>query len=76
MREWVGVRNDISDVGSDALSVAESVSFRVIGEIRRRPGLTKETTEGGLYLTHITSPVAGSSLVTVSSDGTIDAIAI
>lgn len=76
MRNWVGVENNVSDVGSEALATAESVSFRVIGELRRRPGLTKETTEGGLYLTHITTPVAGPSLVTVQSDGTVDAVSI
>ena len=74
MRDWVGVRNDISDVGSDALSTAESVSFTVIGEIRRRVGLTKENTEGGIYVTHLTSTITGGNLITVQSDGTIDAV--
>ena len=75
MREWVGVRDDISDVGSDALSTAESASFRVIGELRRRVGLTKENTEGGIYVTHLTSSITGGNLVTVQADGTIDTVA-
>ncbi len=76
MREWEAIRDDLSDVGSNALKVAESVSFRVRGELRRRSGLTKQATEGGLFITHINTPVAGSSLVVVQSDGTIDAVSL
>ena len=76
MRKWIGIHDEISDVGSEALKVAESVSFRVTGELRRRAGLTKENTQGGIYMTHINTPVAGSSLVEVQSDGTIDAVAL
>ncbi|GAH17489.1 unnamed protein product, partial [marine sediment metagenome] len=35
----------------------------------------KENTEGGIYITHLTSAITGGNLVTVQSDGTIDAVA-
>ena len=76
MRKWIGVQDHISDVGGEALKTAESVSFRINGELRRRQGLTRVDTEGGIHIGHIRSPVAGSSLVVVQSDGTVEGLAL
>lgn len=76
MKNWLGLGDDKTNVGTPSLEVAESISFRVNGELRRRAGLTKESIEGGLYMTHIKSLITGGFLVTVQSDGTIDAVSV
>ncbi len=75
-RQWIALRDDQSDVGGAALTKADSVSFRVDGEVRRRSGLTKVATGGAIYMGHIRSLIGGSSIVLVQSDGTVDSVAL
>jgi hypothetical protein len=39
MRDWQGIRADLTAVADDGLAMAKNVSFKVEGELRRRPGL-------------------------------------
>lgn len=74
--DWDGIHDDQSDIDSDGLSEAVGVSFFIEGELRRRPGLTYCTANGGLALAHFRSPVTGSWLLVVKSTGAVEGIAL
>jgi hypothetical protein len=39
MRNWPGVRADLTAISEEGLATAKNISFKVDGELRRRPGL-------------------------------------
>jgi hypothetical protein len=74
--QWDGIHDDSSDIDSEALSTAVGVSFFVEGELRRRPGLTYCSANGGIALPHFRSPVTGSWLLVVKSTGAVESVAL
>lgn len=78
MREWPGIKDSVSDaVEADALgNASRGLSFSVDGELRRRPGLTYLGDQGAISAGNLTSPLAGSWLILVGSDGNIEALSL
>jgi hypothetical protein len=84
MRQWQGRRDDLSDIAEEGLMTAQNVSFKVSGELRRRPGLGERLDEYGQLATEWTDPYGhpylvfrnGSGLRTLLlDDGTVTVVA-
>ncbi len=58
MREWPGVRADLSAIADEGLATAKNVSLRIGGEVRRRPGLDGDdrVNDGESLITEWTDP--------------------
>ncbi len=56
MKNWQGVRADLSDVSDEGMATAQNVSYFVQGELRRRPGLSGRIDTGGSLVTEWTDP--------------------
>ncbi len=56
MKNWQGLREDLSVVANDGMATAQNVSYRVIGELRRRPGLAGRIDNSGSLVTEWTDP--------------------
>lgn len=75
MRQWQGIRDDLSVVSDEGLLTATNVSLQIGGELRRRPGLSGRVDETGTLVTEWTDPFATSYLVYNSGAGTLRAVA-
>lgn len=77
MREWQGIRDDLSPAGNDqGMTTVIGASFYVTNELGRRSGLTAITASGGAALGSFRSAVTGSWLLIVTAAGTIEGIAL
>lgn len=76
MRTWQGLREDLSVVSDEGLLTATNVSFRIGGELRRRPGLSGRIDESGTLVTEWTDPFTVSYLVYNSGSGTLRTVKI
>lgn len=63
MRTWQGYREDTSVVSDEGLLTAQNISFKVSGEIRRRPGLDGRVDQTGTLVTEWTDPFTTPYLV-------------
>ncbi len=59
MRQWPGVRADLTAISDEGLATAKNISFKVDGELRRRPGLDGDNTiaMGGELATEWSDPL-------------------
>ncbi len=71
MRNWQGLREDLSVTSEDGMLTATNVSYKIIGELRRRPGLTGRLDESGTLVREWTDPFGAAYLVYNSGSGTI-----
>jgi hypothetical protein len=76
MKQWQGLRDDLSVVAPDGMARAENVSFRVLGELRRRPGLGSRINETGTLVTEWTDPFGAVYYVYNSGSGTIRTVKV
>ncbi len=76
MRNWQGLREDLSVVAEDGLARAENVSYRVLGELRRRPGLGGKINESGTLVTEWTDPFGAVFYCYNSGSGTIRTVKV
>jgi hypothetical protein len=74
MRQWQGIRDDVSQVGSDAPSLVVGMSFYVDGELSRRPGLSYLYAADAIGMGTFKHPVTGAWLAIVGANGDMDAI--
>lgn len=56
MRQWQGLREDLSVVADEGLATATNLSFRIKGELRRRPGLAGKIAQNGILVAEWTDP--------------------
>ena len=74
LRQWSGQRSDLPIIG-DHLLTAKNITFRVGGQVSRRPGLTFLNGNGAQSM--ISYGNAGKTwLIQVDSDGTVEAAAL
>ncbi len=73
MRQWPGRRDDLSDIAEEGLKTAQNVSYKVGGEIRRRPGLSGRIDEAGILATEW-SDAFGTAYVVINNSGTLKTI--
>ncbi len=69
MRQWQGQRGDVPVLGDHFLK-AQNITFRVDGQISRRPGLTYLTGHGSVAMRSFGAKGL-SFLVLVETDGTV-----
>lgn len=72
--QWQGLRDDVTVVGADGNLEAQNCSFRVQGELRRRPGLGTRLDLGGVLSSEFTDRAANTYAVFVTSAGLIKSI--
>lgn len=77
MRDWPGVRADLSAIADEGLATAKNVSYRIGGELRRRPGLdgNGRIAEAGLLVSEWTDLFATPYLV-FNNSGTLKSLKI
>jgi hypothetical protein len=63
MREWQGRRDDLSVIAEEGLLTCQNVSFKVRGELRRRPGLGDRIDDYGILATEWSDPFGEAYLV-------------
>jgi len=73
---WHGYRDDVSEVGSDGLLVANGLSFRTHGQVTRRPGLGDRVAQSGVLVAEFQQPINGTFAVFFTSSGTLESIAL
>src|SRR4051812_37551559 len=71
MREWTGRRDDLSDTAEEGLKTAQNVSFKMSGEMRRRPGLGGRIDRSGILTTEWSDPFGVAYVVVVGDTGAI-----
>lgn len=76
MRTWQGLREDLSVVAEEGMARAENVSYRVLGELRRRPGLGDKINEAGVLVTEWTDPFGAVYYVYNSGSGTLRTVKV
>lgn len=76
MKEWQGLREDLSVVSPEGMAGATNVSFRLIGELRRRPGLAGKINEAGTLVTEWTDPFGNTFLIYNNGSGSITSVKI
>jgi hypothetical protein len=76
MREWQGLREDLSVTAPDGLATATNLSLRVIGEARRRAGLAGRIDEAGVLVTEWTDPFGTGYLIFNNGSGTLKSVRI
>lgn len=76
MRNWQGLREDLSVVAEDGMARAENVSYQVLGELRRRPGLGGKINEAGILVTEWTDPFGTVYYVYNSGSGTLRTVKV
>lgn len=76
MKQWQGLREDLSVVADEGLATATNVSFRIAGELRRRPGLAGRIDESGTLVTEWTDPFGTGYLIFNDGAGTIKSVKI
>jgi hypothetical protein len=74
MKNWQGLREDLSVVAPEGMATATNVSFRTQGELRRRPGLAGKINEAGVLVTEWTDPFGAVFLFFNSGSGTITSV--
>lgn len=72
--DWHGIRDDLTIVGTEGMQEAQNCSFRIQGELRRRPGLGTKLAAGGVLSSEFTDRLGNTYLATVSSGGAIQTI--
>lgn len=72
--EWHGIRDDLTLVGVEGLLEAQNCSFRILGELRRRPGLGTRVDLGGVLSSEFTDRAANTYVAVVTSTGQIKTI--
>lgn len=72
MREWRGQHSDLPILGDHFLR-AQNITFRVDGQVSRRPGLEYLTGHGAIAMRSFAAR-GESFLVLVESDGTVRAV--
>lgn len=73
--DWQGLDPDASIVGPVPV-VADNVSFRVRGELRRRPGLGTRIAQTGINVGLLRDPQLGDFLVFLTDTGTLESAAV
>lgn len=76
MRQWTGTRDDLTDIDSDGLSVANNVSLRIGGELRRRPGLAERIAQSGILVAEFQQQGGDSYAIFLTSTGTLESVAL
>ncbi len=76
MRNWQGLREDLSVVSEDGMARAENLSFLVQGELRRRPGLGSRINESGVLVTEWTDPFGTPYYAYNSGSGTLTTVKV
>ena len=76
MRNWEGLRQDLSDTGGDHFTDLRGVSWEVEGQLQRRPGLTYLTDTGGVEMTSYRGPDDVAYVVIINSAGSVEEIAL
>jgi hypothetical protein len=76
VREWQGLREDISDVAEDGLATATNLSYAIDGEIRRRPGFADRVDEAGTLVTEWTDPFGSGYLVYNTGAGSLKTVKV
>lgn len=71
MREWTGRRDDLSDTAEEGLKTAQNVSFKIGGEMRRRPGLSGRIGRSGILTTEWSDPFGVAYVVVIGDTGAI-----
>lgn len=72
--EWHGIRDDTTIVGGDGNLEAQNCSFRIQGELRRRPGLGTRLGAAGVLSSEFTDRAANTYGVFVSAAGVISSM--
>lgn len=76
MRQWDGIRDDLSDAGGEGLHDAIGVSFSTDGELGRRTGLTRLAAVGGMAMGAFHDSQGNSWLMLVTTSGAVMAQAL
>ncbi len=76
MRQWQGMRADLSLIADEGLLTAQNVSYKVAGEVRRRSGLANRIDESGILVTEWSDPFGTPYLVYNSGAGTLRTVKI
>ncbi len=73
LNEWDGLRDDLTIVG-DGMLEAQNCSYRILGELRRRPGLAGRLGLSGVLTSEFTDRAQSSYAIFVSSAGAITSL--
>lgn len=82
MRDWPGVRSDLSATVSDiadasmGCEMAVNVSYYMDGQITRRAGLELAVQQSGINMIHYRNALTGQFVVFATSTGTLVAVSI
>ena len=69
MRQWQGRRDDLSVIAEEGLLTCQNVSYKVRGEMRRRPGLGDRLDDYGELATEWTDPFGTAYLIFRQASG-------
>lgn len=67
--QWQGIRDDVTIVGGDGMLEAQNCSFRIQGELRRRPGLGLRLDLGGVLSSEFTDRAGVNYVAFITSAG-------